>query len=617
MPAREPIARFLRLPALPDESAADYLLRLFEIEGRPWNITTFHYLDIPLPELLMGDHKTHLRRFTDIDFTCFEETTPVTRSDNEVLLGSEVIRSLDWLTTPRRWCPDCFRSDLRDETLSSRYPDWRIHRRWWWNIRQIKGCPTHRAKLETRCPTCRTLVTWQAGSLTTCANGHSLLTHPPTAIDEENHTADKWFLARIGGAESSRIPVLDGANLAESIRVLERVGTVSIKGVRGTPPKNFEYAGPSSIEAGIRALEDFPNSFMIMLDRLVASRDPNDKNWGAPAIYGNLILWFKKESEKPWYKTLLDTVWSHHAANNYTRRDSAAAGFAPFGRPISLSDAADRLKKSPEVTKKYLLAMDNIPNETQKGTPIVVSSVDVIRLERLFEDSITIDDVQDILDVPRSTVKRLVAAGIVPTNEIHSKAGVTNARYTRKELTNWLDGLTKSVKVFDTVPPTLKPITTAGKGRTFGGLVGALEIILNDGVPAGGRLSTARGLNAVLVDPENFDRIHLGIGSNEMTIREASEYSDFHEETIWAAVHDGFLGARTVDGKRVVVDRKKLDIFIEDMITLGEFAWTSGTSTRSASAELQSAGIQPVLSTKNNKRARSTFYLKESLDGKK
>lgn len=608
MTVRQPIADLLRLPVLSEESASDHLLRLFEIEDRVWSRERLKNIGVKTGELLVGKWEDVLPRFTTVDLSRLKATTPIVHSKKKVTTAAGVIHRDEWSTLARRWCPACFAADLEDESIEGRHADWRVHRRWWWGLISIRTCPDHGVRIEDRCPTCGVEISWEGGSLTTCRNDHSLLVCEPVTVPEEDYAADAWFLARMRGRDRRSVPLLDDVDVTEALRTMETIGAAATGGAYGAFAKIDEKDRGAALSKGYSALADFPTSLKLVLDDLAAHPDIGLANWGIDRVYGYLSAWARDGREKPNRAAILEEVQKHYASMGFVRGNSAAAAFITEDAPIALVEAATRLKKGAAVVKNYLVAMDAVPEKTGKGTPVAVTKADFDRLEALFADTIEITEIGEILSIPKSSMRRLVAARVLPENAIHVKAGAVKGRFTRTEIVDWLEKLTEGVPAYEDVPAHLAPISRAGKGSVYGGIAGAVEMVTNGRAPVAGRHVKASGLEAVLIDSALFDRVFLGMGADDIDIHEAATLLDLHEETVWAAVHVGLLWARWVTTQRAVFSRKSIVAFKAKTIGTSEIAASIGTIPTHLGSVLTASGVKPILSPEIHPRARSSLY---------
>ena len=181
-------------PVIDGESAAAHLLRAFDVNGEPWSRERLRTAGHSMSDILQGRAAGPLADRLGRGEDAFRGWTPTEITKKKVVIADEVVHRDDWTTNVRRWCPCCWQDDLR-RTPSGRHAHWNIHRRFWWDVAAVGTCPLHHVRLEGSCPICRTGVTWAAGSLTRCRNGHSLLACDGARVPPATTLADAYDYA--------------------------------------------------------------------------------------------------------------------------------------------------------------------------------------------------------------------------------------------------------------------------------------------------------------------------------------------------------------------------------------------------------------------------------------
>ena len=280
-------------PVIDGESAAAHLLRAFDVNGEPWSRERLRTAGHSMSDILQGRAAGPLADRLGRGEDAFRGWTPTEITKKKVVIADEVVHRDDWTTNVRRWCPCCWQDDLR-RTPSGRHAHWNIHRRFWWDVAAVGTCPLHHVRLEGSCPICRTGVTWEAGSLTRCRNGHSLLACDGARVPPATTLADAYVVGRLGGMARTSVPLLDGLTLAEACDAMERFGVALLGGADGALSKFPAERHPEVFSAGLATARDWPHAFDALLDGMARADHVGLGAWGAEQVYGYLYLWAKR-----------------------------------------------------------------------------------------------------------------------------------------------------------------------------------------------------------------------------------------------------------------------------------------------------------------------------------
>lgn len=608
--------KLIRIPSYPDESAADYIIRLFEVRGMPWRPSKIQWFGTQLFDLLNGKYTDILRALSDQDPSSFIATTPISRSTKVVEIAGREIHRFEFTTFQRRWCPACFREDLDNTDLKARTPQWRVHRRWWWNMTSIRSCPIHHARLERVCPECGVNLEWGAGTLTTCRNGHSFLECRLVEVSAEDVVADEWLLARLQNRERKPVPLLDEISYSDAVRMLEVVGQAAIYGPKSSISNTPEDERGAVLSAGFRVLSGYPVTFDALLDELSKRSTANGTRSDMEPTYGNLVataLRYKKISS---WKQLLDRIYRHHANEaavfGYVRGKRGAAKFCPPDAPLTVADACKHFGKASPTMKRYLNAvgaMDGRKNTLQR---IVVTREHIGTLETLFASAIDIDGLTKILNVPRTTVVRMIWDQCLPENPIFKQVRADKYRFTKPEIEAWLAGLTEGLPVVDECPPDLLSITNGNKAN-FGGLLGALRLIREGKVEPSAKSSSEKGLDAVLIDTKRFEKAHLGVHVEMMDSHEIAAYLDVQREMVGLLMEYGVIEKHGANEHRLFSTKQSVKEFREKTISSAEIAAELDTKPQCLYPFLPNLGIMPVLPAEAYKRQKGKHYWRKDI----
>ena len=281
-----PIGLPLRLPVFPQECAADYLVRLYQMNGRPWqNFSSDFGLSpkalhsrqdaIEVLAALVPDQAEQVGRLTP-------DARPLHR---HIEVAGEMLHESMWTTHGRRWCPQCWNEDI----ASSKLPvaAWSAHGRFWWNMTLISTCPTHCKRLVSACPQCDGKATWKGRGLLSCSSGHDLIPGDAGAVTESDTFCDRYILGRLGALPAIQIPLLDGADLATAIHTMGHLGAAKVLG----PTEHWRRPDKMAeiLSAGCRIAMDWPHAFEDLVTKL-AKADRSYHRSGATAL-GALYDW--------------------------------------------------------------------------------------------------------------------------------------------------------------------------------------------------------------------------------------------------------------------------------------------------------------------------------------
>ncbi|BBU63065.1 hypothetical protein MSC49_30000 [Methylosinus sp. C49] len=596
----------LRAPRLPIESAQGHLMRMFEINGEPWSRERFRSRGLNLAEFMLGDVDASLRAFIGADPADFAASTARVISKKQVLVAGEILHRDDWTTRTRRWCPACWRQDFSDETIVARSPGWRVHRRFWWDVASVLTCPIHAVRLEVACPTCGDPLTWESGGLTMCRNRHGLLDCRPVAVPPAHVRADAYIVGRLGGAPRVAVPFLDRLSLREARDVMGHLGAAAVDGAFGALGKIDVARHPEAFSAGFNVAAGWPASFDALLDAVAARDDVGLGSWGVDQVYGYLVMWARSIKTTPAGKDLLDAIHAHHARRSFVHRRGAAAAFVGEDTPVSVNDIAVATGRSQELIARYLKAMDCWPAETRRGTPVAVSRSVLKEIVDLFEESLSAQSLDDALGLDGWRTFRVVGAFLKPM-EIHVRYGAKTPYYSRADVADLVRRLAGDAASVAAAPAGMEPLVDVANRRSNGGIVRALQMVLDGELRVRARLAGVAGIAGLLISAVDFKRPSR-VAEGTVDIDGVAALLGVHRETAYAILDAGLMARVTDEGKAIRTTPENVDAFRREFVTATDLAAELRTKPKYVIPLLADVGVVPVLARDDNPRCRVTVY---------
>ncbi len=574
---------------LPFESAPGFLMRLFEINGAPWSRERFRTRGVRLAEILAGENDDAFRAF-GLDPGLFSATTARVHSKKVVTVAGEELHRDDWSTHARRWCPCCFADDFRDESLGGRFPGWRPHRRFWWDVAAIPTCPIHKVRLERDCPTCGDHVAWETGSLTTCRCGHDLLSCDPVGVAEKDVTADAYVVGRLGAAPRVTAPFLDGLSLREAHDAMEHFGTAAVDGAFGALAKFDEARHPEVFSAGFRVAAGWPEAFERLLDDVAARPDVGLGSWGLDQVYGYLVMWARSIKNTPLGKPVYAAILAHYAKRSTVRAGSAAAEFVGSDAPVNVLQIGQALGIGSTLAKAHLIAHGMWPAETKRGTPVLFPPGTIAKLKAALDDEAAMEDLPDLLGIALNQAKALVAAGIVEPQAPDAKWHRIRRKFSRAKVAALVERLAGGAPRMKAAPEGMTDVMTACRYAAAGGIAGISKMILDGQVRVRGRLKGADGLRALVVDPVEIARANRAAVGADLDLRETGRLLGLDKDTVGTCTKAGLLECKTI-GQKIVVPRAAAERFKKTYVTARELAEKLGTRERYLIETLSANGV--------------------------
>jgi len=586
-------------PVIDGESAAGHLLRAFDINGEPWSRERLRTAGHSLSGILQGRAAQPLADRLGRGEDTFRSWTPSGVTKRKVMIAGEEIHRDDWTTNVRRWCPHCWRDDLRG-TRTGRHAHWNIHRRFWWDVAAVHTCPLHEVRLSDACPTCGVGVTWEAGSLTRCRNGHALLACDGVAVAPATTAADAYVVGRLGGMARVVVPILDGLKLAEACDAMERFGVAAAGGAYGALSKFPAERHGEILSAGLAVAQEWPHGFTALLDEMARAGHVGLGAWGAEQVYGYLYLWAKRLPAGTSGDAVRAALFAHHAGRGPVHKTSVVIRHAEAPL-VSLAEIAAQCGRRPEFVAGYVRALGVWPRRTKRGTPIGIARDTAAEIRAILDRAIRVDDLPTVLGLARRQTRMLVAARIVPPAEIHRRAGIKPGVFDRDEVAAVLDRLRGTAPTVETAPAGLLPLARASQHGKVDGVRGTCDMILGGQLRVRAVLRNAPGLAGCLVDPEDIRAARRSRGGGGLTLEEVGRRILVPTDGISLIVRRGLMTGTTTPCGEILVREEGLAAFETTYATTGALAREIGSGIRWVREALDQAGIKPVFATTGRK----------------
>ena len=307
----------------PHERAGALLCRLAVRRGsgdlREFARGILHFPWLPLGSIGAGRKLDLVSRMSGFSEEVLRRSTPV-RTAAGFALGDVLIERAGRLMPGHsngRVCPACLAGDLEDGDGPA---DCRPHRRFWWDLEEINGCPRHGTPLLAACPSCGVASHLVNLRPDRCVCGFDLSTAAtgPTCAGFDGVLRDVMLgLPRPAWSEGMPVRIMSGLAL--------RLGMLAELGPRHIVPGHLEPALRMQLSAqGAEVLDSGGGILSAALDRAVArgmATTPGE-------AYGSLWSWLNFTDDAallPFKDGLID-----HARSSLRSRTPIVM----FGTPI-------------------------------------------------------------------------------------------------------------------------------------------------------------------------------------------------------------------------------------------------------------------------------------------
>lgn len=230
-----------------------------------------------------------------------------------------------------------------------------------------------------QCPSCDRQIGWDYGCLDQCRCGYPFWKIEADQLPTGVGIADQWICGRLGLPGARDLPLLKGEVLRDAIAIVERIGWAVTLGYRSVRVRASAADKARARDAGVDALEDWPNRFSRALDRVATNRLAEDRPSGLIGSYGWIYSELADEAPRTAVSRQMRKVLREHAV----RHQIVAADEPVFGeavpRTICMTVAAGLLGMGYDGARALMDGIGAIPAGVRTGVAFPLLPDDVSR----------------------------------------------------------------------------------------------------------------------------------------------------------------------------------------------------------------------------------------------
>ena len=483
----------------------------------------------------------------------------------------------------RRACPHCLRMSLYHRSI--------------WDLTAIDVCHVHKCKLLNCCPNCKKKLSWTFADLNQCRCGFKFTNAKTVPVDE--HIADGVAeVTRMFSRRGQKTCLLTSCDLSPSSKILLAyvLGRQSMGLERGNRRASQFAHDPrlsEALAAGVKACQDWPNSFFSVLDELRSKADRRGGRYGFQKMFGQFGGWMlSPDTPSDIRETLRIALVAYFEKNPMLR--ARTKGVARIQSPMmTLTNARKRLGVSDYLVADTLVKYGHIDPKDRLGigSPVLVA-VDVVeQIRREMDGLANKTQVSQLLGCSKELTRKITSSWTVP--RATGIAAEINWRRSWR-ISDVEDFVASFEKILDT--KRVKPLRS---------LTSMLNTLLNRnaddvlkqlsglrGIP--GRIVPGRkGLSAILVHgPSVMDAILL---DGSKSIPQVADALGIKQEVAYHLARRGFLKTRRYrnrSGSRV--SDRRFQEFTNKYVFPSQLGHDKGSYPGWASDQLIAAGVKPV-----------------------
>ena len=515
----------------------------------------------------------------------------------------------------RRYCPLC----LRDSP----------HHRAIWDVSVLTVCPKHGVRLLEHCPAGHR-VNWRTDRVHMCARRDcraDLRGAPVQHVPSVELEGVRGLTALLDGQQP---PGLVPLSPGDVLRAAFHLGAIACGHHRSPRPIRFvrRHAGEMAgiLDAGWAALQEWPQGFHRLLDRLRAGQGARRGRYGVRKEFGFLSHWLWDVASEP-YGAVLGNAFHRYVAEqpdlatpaHQVRRFRSADQLRH--RHMTGSEAAEALGIGYDRLALLAAAHDlYLVPPTGKGAASLMRADRVHALLQQRSGLLSGVDVQRRLGVGKLTLKKLRDAGMLSVVPDADAAGTV--RYPVTSVEGLLQELADRVPPDRPVPTDSVTIATIARRVPIPGFdtTDVLQAIRAGRLTPAGVARKGRGLQRFRFRSSDVDSFITGLTRVEgrtLSVAEAAGELGVKQEVAYHWVRVGLLATVVVDspmesGRRVT--DAALAAFQREYVTGAEFARVHGLGRKWAATHLVKAGARPV-SGPSVEGARQFLFRRADLDG--
>jgi len=319
------------------------------------------------------------------------------------ILADEIHRD-HFSVVNRRWCPECLvESD---------------HHRVWWDVQYFVACPDHGIRIAEQCG-CERRPSWKRSRPLSCQKGHDF-----RYVAREQATPDEIGLSayvrdRLLGRRSATPVLVDAAgSLGQALENLDMLGLASLSGKQDLTALRARIGRAAVAVEGFRIVSSWPDAYVDMLDRLVASAPKRSsmRQWGLDHAYGPFYVWLDQHAGPDALTAPLRATLAEHAVRNVTLKTGrkVAKVEVPAAPGVDLTSAAAQWGMTFERFRRVATVMGILPEKSLRGRPARLDEGRVAELAPVMRDSKTLDEAADELGIANHVAAKLIGPELLP-----------------------------------------------------------------------------------------------------------------------------------------------------------------------------------------------------------
>jgi hypothetical protein len=516
---------------------------------------------------------SHTARICAADPAAVAHASPTERTQKQVRVLGHVLRSDDFSVDRRKWCPAC----LSDHGAHLA----------WWDIRFVATCPRHRVFLADQC-VCGLKVGWRSRiGFSFCRCRRRLADQPAVPASDRECGADAYVIGRLTSIGTISVPLLDRLPLIEAIDTIRRVGRFALDPHLLVRPIEKKHTHARIMSEGFAALTAFPQSFRIVLDRVVEQADIPHGKFGSRRVYGNeFMTWLLREEPKKLKGALSREVRDHANRHLTLCRNRPLLNEVVSQDFMTISEAAAACGFTPGRMKNILEQHNLVPHQTSLGLPTKLDAQKVLELADRLRKAVPLETVEAELGVCSRVLGEIAAEGHI---QLLVKRGArVRPLVGGDSAASLLDGL-RSKLAKGPVPEGALGIPLAARSLCMP-VAMVIGEVLEDRLPVVA-IGNDQGLASILVDVNGRRAEYRRARTTAMTARDVARSFGVKEEIAIALLRAGAIVSER-QGHHWLADRESAEKFFRENVLMIEYAERLGTSAKYLNSFLEAHAIQ-------------------------
>jgi hypothetical protein len=589
---------------IPGEPASGYARRLAEANGCDWRSNPFASRGVSTTLLARGDTRALVPFLGRGMVDGIDRYSPRRMRDGHISLNGEKLEPAQVFYERQRYCVACWADDAAGET-GGQFP--MRHLRCWWSVAAVTVCPIHNVRLNDRCLQCDRTIRLAGGRVTVCRCGANLAQSTRIVVDAHATAADTYVVGRLGGC--SRVPhaILDTIPLCDAIALMQRLGCCVSAGRDARFGKTAPPDRPAMMLAGFHTVRTGDEGIEKTIDALLAAPGRPDR---LRVQLGQLYSWFAALPEgelQSWMATRIANVvkrnqlswqgWERHVVE------------PPTPDRISASRAKACLDASWDRTVAILDAAGLRRDVDQRCRP-TVDRRQVEMLASRVGRFINVDVLAGTLGITPASVRKLVAAGILPRDRL-ALAAFRHPRFDPIEVDAILDRMQGNAPVLEAPPSDSVSIVRAARKV---GIVTLCRAILDGRIVATARIAGPPGLAGIRIRSVGIAELSRARNDPWIGLLEAGRTLGMRRNGLDLIVAAGHI--RTIkDARRLrLLDRADVANFQTRYVSTTELSRSFRTSARTILSRLVDRGCRPAIELALGDRIEIRLYERSVVD---